>query len=290
MALLTRIPSRTKVRSYSTSESGQQREIKIFTLHTAYGNLKQHITYNWRLTPVKIKSKLLRHPVASLALGGLVVGLAWGFTPLLFGSQAQACGTVPSNTGRETFQVTAPTAGKYQLWSRIRTGNAAVNSYYLQIDTTCAIRVAHRALAVNQFVWVNYQDGNTATHSVVNLAAGKHTVRAIGAETGLLLDRVLLTTDLKCVPVSFGENCASLNNPKVVNPYACPKHPLVKVGSTGACVKRVQWFLNYGSKAGLAIDGDFGPLTDKAVRRYQAAHHLQVDGQVGPKTWASLEN
>lgn len=36
------------------------------------------------------------------------------------------------------------------------------------------------------------------------------------------------------------------------------------------------------------IDGDIGPLTEKAIREFQAKHGLIVDGKVGPKTWAML--
>ena len=38
----------------------------------------------------------------------------------------------------------------------------------------------------------------------------------------------------------------------------------------------------------LQDDGFFGPLTDRAVRRYQQANGLEVDGLVGRNTWRSL--
>ncbi len=36
------------------------------------------------------------------------------------------------------------------------------------------------------------------------------------------------------------------------------------------------------------IDGNFGPLTESAVIQAQKRFHLDVDGQVGPSTWAAL--
>ena len=38
----------------------------------------------------------------------------------------------------------------------------------------------------------------------------------------------------------------------------------------------------------LSVDSDFGPATEAAVRAYQKANHLEVDGEVGEKTWGSL--
>ena len=73
------------------------------------------------------------------------------------------------------------------------------------------------------------------------------------------------------------------------NPYACPNNPTQQIGSRGDCVRRIQWFLNKINNAGLSIDGDFGNNTLSAVKNYQQANSLQVDGVVGPNTWASLE-
>ena len=65
--------------------------------------------------------------------------------------------------------------------------------------------------------------------------------------------------------------------------------PLVKRGSSGEAVRKLQQLLN-AAGASLEEDSSFGPATDAAVRAYQKAHGLEVDGEVGPKTWGKLLN
>lgn len=68
----------------------------------------------------------------------------------------------------------------------------------------------------------------------------------------------------------------------------------VKKGSNNSTVKELQIDLillgfKDSNKVNLVVDGDFGSKTDYAVREYQSANKLKVDGIVGPKTWAALE-
>lgn len=41
-------------------------------------------------------------------------------------------------------------------------------------------------------------------------------------------------------------------------------------------------------KLGIFVDGRFVPDTELAVKQFQAAHCLTVDGIVGKNTWAAL--
>jgi peptidoglycan hydrolase-like protein with peptidoglycan-binding domain len=66
-----------------------------------------------------------------------------------------------------------------------------------------------------------------------------------------------------------------------------PTDPVLRQGSKGPAVGRLQRFLN-SIGAGLVVDDDFGPETDAAVHRYQAAVGLTSDGVVGPLTWAKV--
>lgn len=56
--------------------------------------------------------------------------------------------------------------------------------------------------------------------------------------------------------------------------------PTIKRGSKGKAVKI--WQIILGN---VTVDGDFGPATEAATRKWQAAHNLAADGIVGPKTW-----
>jgi peptidoglycan hydrolase-like protein with peptidoglycan-binding domain len=66
----------------------------------------------------------------------------------------------------------------------------------------------------------------------------------------------------------------------------------IKQGSKGKDVQLAQYELCRSLYLGgpADVDGDFGPHTDAAVREYQSANQLTVDGIVGPHTWTSMLN
>ncbi|MER7178919.1 peptidoglycan-binding protein [Streptomyces hyaluromycini] len=62
----------------------------------------------------------------------------------------------------------------------------------------------------------------------------------------------------------------------------------LQVDMWGPEVAELQCLLQHAGESPGGVDGNFGPLTESAVISAQKAFHLDVDGQVGPRTWAAL--
>jgi len=62
---------------------------------------------------------------------------------------------------------------------------------------------------------------------------------------------------------------------------------MLERGSEGRSVRVLQEAL---VEAGyeIDVDGDFGRATEQAVLAFQEANDLDMDGVVGPNTWAAL--
>ncbi|UUP19489.1 N-acetylmuramidase domain-containing protein [Nitratireductor thuwali] len=63
---------------------------------------------------------------------------------------------------------------------------------------------------------------------------------------------------------------------------------MLRMGSKGARVRELQALLVRAGHA-VKIDGDYGTATKQAVRAFQRANGLQVDGVAGPQTMRALE-
>ena len=67
--------------------------------------------------------------------------------------------------------------------------------------------------------------------------------------------------------------------------------PILRQGNSGASVRELQTLLNRIVRPVplLLVDGAFGAKTKQAALAFQSARKLTIDGVVGPKTWAALD-
>jgi hypothetical protein len=119
-----------------------------------------------------------------------------------------------------------------------------------------------------------------------------HEIRRLRADVGLLDQRV---TQLERVSVQEAHTTAWPAEPL---PASVPTAPAAAKPSTAATStvavsgqrskKEIQQALkNAGFYQG-PIDGKIGPQTQEAIKQFQQANGLQVDGKVGRHTWAKL--
>lgn len=111
-------------------------------------------------------------------------------------------------------------------------------------------------------------------------------LKKAGYATSSTYVATLKDTVAKCGLTKY-DTSATLDTANAINPADLP---LLKRGLTGKSlyVRILQTKLNEKGNYGLVLDGIWGGKTELAVRSYQAAHNLQVDGVVGPITWNSL--
>ncbi|QQS19891.1 carboxypeptidase regulatory-like domain-containing protein [Candidatus Saccharibacteria bacterium] len=142
--------------------------------------------------------------VITAAIIGLLVFALVQFSP----SASAACAAQSSDYGSSTTTITVPTTGMYRVWSRMQVPDTINTSYLLEIDGGNCYTVSGNNLVPNTWTWVDSQNGSVTAKIDVSLAAGSHTLKAIGNKSGVGLDRIILTGDTACVPSSTGDNCA----------------------------------------------------------------------------------
>lgn len=87
------------------------------------------------------------------------------------------------------------------------------------------------------------------------------------------------TAGLAATPMTGGWTETAINSAETT---------AVKAGSSGPAALRVQVLLDRAGFSMGVIDGNFGGLSDKAVRAFQMSRELPVTGAVDAATWAEL--
>ncbi len=147
-----------------------------------------------------LKSKLL----ASAEDSGSVAGVV----------QAATCPSpLPTDKGTATTSVNILGAATYKVWSRVMVPDTTNNSYWLKIGNECFNVGDSSSIPANTWTWVDYTAGSITNKSTLPLIVGNSTVSMIGKETGVKLDKLIITPDMNCVPTGTGSNCNVSGDP-----------------------------------------------------------------------------
>ena len=88
---------------------------------------------------------------------------------------------------------------------------------------------------------------------------------------------------------SYGQWAPTTGTSNPTSPPVSATRPALTAGASGTWVLMLQRSLMLGGADPKGTDGAFGLNTLAAVRAFQSAAHIAVDGQVGPQTWGALE-
>lgn len=159
---------------------------------------KQH----WNLGSTKV-----------LVLAGLLAGACMAFAGQAK-VEAAACPAVTADLGADTLTVNIPAAATYTIWTRMKAPDVTHNTVNLQVDTTDCFAVGGGSFTAtawnaNSSNWINYSGGTVANRISLNLSAGNHTLKYIGTQASVEIDKIIVSSDAACTPVGVGTNCQS---------------------------------------------------------------------------------
>jgi hypothetical protein len=159
--------------------------------------------------------------------------------------------------------VSVASAGTYKIWTRLRAADSTNNSVYLEVDGGNCYKVGDsNAIAANTWTWVDYKNGSTSTKTTHTFAAGNHTIKVIGTEPNVGVDRIVLVGDQdSCVPDNVrstghepGDNCKPAAPtppaPPQINSFAAAK-TTVQTGQTTT----LSWTTTSATSCGLKANG-----------------------------------
>ena len=199
-------------------------------------------------------------------------------------------GSTTTTTQFTDKNLLAGTTYKYKIKAYFKTKSmVAVSSYSPELEIKTSGDAPTQIGTVNVSDWLNVRSSPSTSGSVVAQVKDGFKLYIIGTsgewyKVTFTLDDVSYTgyvhSDyVTATPIEQKENC----------PYAEPT-ATVRQGDKGDTVKWVQWYLcKLGYIKSSDIDGDFGPTTLAAVKRFQGDKGLTVDGLVGSGTRAELK-
>ena len=140
-----------------------------------------------------------------------------------------------------------------------------------------------------------YGAGYTTTYGSQAVIALQRRLADLGYQPGPIDGRYgpLTAAAVRRFQVSHGLAADGIAGVRTLAAVAAAKpvlYPGLGYGSTGSAeVRSLQRYLAAAGFSPGPVDGRYGPLTERAVTRFQAARHLRVDGVAGPQTLSHLQ-
>ena len=115
------------------------------------------------------------------------------------------CQTGLSDEGAVAVAVDVPSARQYRVWSRVMKAKSGKGPGIglIQVDDACPVAAWEAPDADGRWSW---ESGRAA---VLDLDAGRHTIRFLGAPGGVNVDRIVLTADEDCIPGDPVRTCVN---------------------------------------------------------------------------------
>lgn len=132
---------------------------------------------------------------------------------------------------------------------------------------------------------------NNISDNNVNIFDNSDRLSKTGFSNESKNDNVNFTKDAAILTISNKDGFVRkkfLNSSKAYAPMRTSSSNVLKLGSKGDEVKKLQQDLTYLGYDTKGCDGKFGNNTRNAVIRFQADHKLTADGKVGPKTRSAI--
>ncbi|WP_157276471.1 family 43 glycosylhydrolase [Paenibacillus sp. Soil766] len=98
---------------------------------------------------------------------------------------------------RLNYKINIPTTGSYNVWLLTKSHSFQTDSVHIGLDNQYKFTSnGIQNVSNSQFKWVNLSNGGTAVTggTTLNISAGEHELNLWGRESGLIIDRILLTT------------------------------------------------------------------------------------------------
>lgn len=160
---------------------------------------------NSKLFGIIISKMKLRVGLLSLAaLAALGLSVFGGQAPA---AHAAACSGVEQYGAVDMIVPVLPDAETHKVWIRLQSAGTTAK-VLAEVNKANCIEVSGTNLVPHQWSWQTYRQNGAPVPLKFPKTEG-NTIRIIGIEAGVKVDKVLITR-ADCVPLEFGENCVGV--------------------------------------------------------------------------------